>query len=208
MTLVHHCIASFNFKAANNWITSSHKNIFICYLHAFDGLFGGDETFNNFIWFKIHTSHHLVPGRREKHIINAADSGAWDWISELEDGCALPSFVVPLADRAVVRRTYYIICLRSYNGIYSVGMSNQRRGQLTTFLIKTADKAVFVPEVDLLLTETKAADESVVSLALKCAWGVEDMIWRVIDSVRRNLFVLKQIRFGWTCNWYSLSQLR
>jgi hypothetical protein len=79
-------------------------------------------------------------------------------------------------------------------------MSNQRRGQLTTFLIKTADKAVFVPEVDLLLTETKAADESVVSLALQCAWGVEDMIWRVIDSVRRNLFVLKQIRFGWTCN--------
>jgi hypothetical protein len=45
-------------------------------------------------------------------------------------------------------------------------MSNQRRGQLATFLIKTADKAVFVPEVDLLLTETKAADESVVSLAL------------------------------------------
>ena len=130
VSLVHHGVASFYFKAANNWITASHENVFVCYLHAFDGLLGSNETFNNFIRLEIHTSYHLVPGGCEEHVVNAADSGAGDRVSKLEDGDALASFVVPLANCAVVRCAYYVICLSGYNGIDSVGMPYQRCCQL------------------------------------------------------------------------------
>jgi hypothetical protein len=49
MALEHQGLSGLNVESSDNWIATSHKNMRISDLHAFDGLFGSDETFNNFI---------------------------------------------------------------------------------------------------------------------------------------------------------------
>jgi hypothetical protein len=84
-------------------------------------------------------------------------------------------------------------------------MPNQRSNQFT-LLIKAANKSVFITEVNLLVTETKATYKSVITLSLECSWCVKDMVSRIIHSIRSSLFIFKQLTFSWTSNWYSFCQ--
>lgn len=69
MPLEHFSFTSLKIERPYDWVAASHKNVLLIKLHALDGFFGGNETFNDLILFKVHASDHFIPRSRKQHVI-------------------------------------------------------------------------------------------------------------------------------------------
>jgi hypothetical protein len=166
MSRIHLRFSSFNIESSNDGIATSHKNIFICNLHALNRLFRCYETFDHFVGFKIDASDHFIPTRGEKHVESCGDTPHRDGIGELEHCHAEAGVVVPLSNCAIVGGRDQVVGGSGDDAVDSVCVANKGSHEFT-LLIEGTNEAILIAGIDFLSHEAEGSYEPLVTLSLQ-----------------------------------------